>query len=94
MYAEDNRRIHSSHGFNCRRQSRLAAYSSQELPSSCVFQEDGSVDYYGGRNPRDTEQHKRSCFWATDYNYSMPVSCGARGSALRLTLEKTAIAAV
>ncbi|XP_034518922.1 uncharacterized protein LOC109488633 isoform X3 [Ailuropoda melanoleuca] len=62
VYAEDNRRIHSSHGFNCRRQSRLAAYSSQELPSSCVFQEDGSVDYYGGRNPRDTEQHKRSCF--------------------------------
>ncbi|XP_032739561.1 uncharacterized protein LOC116882942 isoform X1 [Lontra canadensis] len=62
VYPEDNRRIHSSDGFNRRRQNRLTAYSSQELPSSCVFQEDGSVDYCGGRNPRDMEQHKRSYF--------------------------------
>jgi len=62
VYPEDDGRIHSSHGFNCRRQSRLTTHSSQELPSPCVFQEHNPIDYCRGRYPRDMEQHKRSYF--------------------------------
>ncbi|XP_072595736.1 uncharacterized protein [Vulpes vulpes] len=62
VYPEDNRRIHPPGGFSCVKQSRLTAYSSQELSSPCEFQENGSVDYCGIRNPRDMEQDKRSYF--------------------------------
>lgn len=62
VYPEDNRRIHLLGGFSCGKQSRLTAYSSQELSSLCEFQEDGSVDYCGIRNPRDMEQDKSSYF--------------------------------
>ncbi|XP_039727591.1 uncharacterized protein LOC120609268 isoform X1 [Pteropus medius] len=59
---EDSQRVQLSNGFNCWRWSGSTAYSSRGLPFSCVFQEDGSVDYYRGKNSRDMEQHKRSYF--------------------------------
>ncbi|XP_019580322.2 uncharacterized protein LOC109443880 [Rhinolophus sinicus] len=63
VHPEDSRRIiHPSDEFHYRRQSRFTAYSSRGLSPSCVFQEDGSVDYYRGKNSRDREQHKRSYF--------------------------------
>ncbi|XP_036742409.2 uncharacterized protein LOC118912915 [Manis pentadactyla] len=62
IHPEDSRRIYPSNGFNCRRHGRFTTYPSRGLPSSCVFQEDYSVDHCKSRNTQDMEQHKRSYF--------------------------------
>ncbi|XP_062958951.1 uncharacterized protein LOC134382351 isoform X2 [Cynocephalus volans] len=59
---EDSQRVHSLNGFTCRRLSRFTPYSLHGLPSTCVLQEDGSVVYCRGKNPRDMEEHRRSYF--------------------------------